>query len=105
LPSTHCALAGLYPVHDEVENGRAVRAAVAQVAYEHRATTLGVVTVRGVAEVPEEGPERRGLPVDVADHVQRSVEQTGDRAVREARGFLQHSTCIFTERRKSGDRG
>ena len=95
----------LDPVHDEVEHGRAVRTPVAEVAHEHRATTLGVPAVGGVAEVPEQRPERLGLAVDVADQVQRSVEQTGNRAVREARVFLQHSTCIFTERRKSGDRG
>jgi hypothetical protein len=43
--------------------------------------------------------------VDVADQVERSVEQTGHRAVRGARGLLRHGCWIFTERRRTGDRG
>jgi hypothetical protein len=98
-------LAALHPAHHEVEHRRAIRAAVAQVADEHRATALGMPAVGGIAEVPEEGSERLGFAVDVADQIHRPVEQTGDRAVREVRILLQHATCIFTERWESSDRG
>ena len=73
--------AGLHPAHDEIEDGRAVRAPVAQVAHEYRPASLRMAAVRRVAQVPEQGLQGLDFTVDVADHVQRALEQGRPRTV------------------------
>jgi hypothetical protein len=68
--------ARLHPVHHPVEHRRAVGAAIAQVAHEHGATTRRVAALRRVAQVPEQGQQGIDLAVNVADHVERTIEQT-----------------------------
>jgi pyrimidine operon attenuation protein/uracil phosphoribosyltransferase len=74
-------LPGLHPGHDQVAHGRAVRAAIAQVAHEGRPAPVRVLAVRAVPQVADQVVEGPDLAMYVADHVERSVEQTGLRTV------------------------
>jgi hypothetical protein len=73
--------ASLHPAHHPVEHGRAVGPAVAQVAHEYGPTSLRVVALRRVTEVPEQGLQRMDLAMDVANDIERAVEQMPDWAV------------------------
>jgi hypothetical protein len=62
------------------DDGRAVGAAVGQVAEEHQAAPFGVGAA-AVAELAEQGAEGVDLAVDVGHHVHRPVEQGLDEGV------------------------
>jgi hypothetical protein len=94
-----------HTIHDEVEHCRAVRATIAEVAREDRAPALRMAAVGGVSEVPEQRRERVGLAVDVSDHIQRTIEQAGKRAVGGHRQILKPSASIVAERHSAWDRG
>jgi hypothetical protein len=71
---------GILPVHevaDAFDDGRAIGAAIAEVADEDQFAVLGVIAVAVVAEAIHQGSEGVDLSVDVADDVDWTCRQCG----------------------------
>lgn len=59
----------------ELDHPGTIGPAIAEIACEDEAPTLGVLTVRVVAEPLEQGVQDTELAMDVADQVERSIEE------------------------------